>query len=288
MVVPPNLPPLGKEGKIEAKIEDNNRMQYYTKMYIGSKKQEIKVAFDTMTPISLINSFNCAGCNTDNEEGRGFYYQRSTTIRKISDQKVNFQIEGGVAKGVLVSDDIYLDKDDDKSAVKEFPFLLVNQWEQNKFETTQGILGLSKTFYKQSGESTGPAFLNFLYEKGVVNDRVFAVHFDYYGGSTVEFGGYSIEKIIPNVPLTYLELMYSKYWQLSVSAIRIGEKPKFDNGSPAAYYFPEKIAILDTFSPYIRLPRTLGTALFSEIFHNTADIRVENDLLMGPCNLGLY
>lgn len=49
-------------------------MQYYTKMFIGSEKQEIKVAFDTMTPISLVNSYNCEGCNTDNEEGKGFKY----------------------------------------------------------------------------------------------------------------------------------------------------------------------------------------------------------------------
>lgn len=75
---------------------------------------------------------------------------------------------------------------------------------------------------------------------------------------------------------------------MRVSAIRIGDKPKFENGSPAAFFFPEKIAVLDTFSPYIRLPKTLGTALFSEIFHNTGDIRVENDLLMGPCDLSLY
>jgi hypothetical protein len=279
---------LGKEGRIEAKILDNNRMQYYTKMFIGSEQQEIKVAFDTMTPISLIDSFNCEGCNTDNEEGKGFYYQKSYSIRKISDQKVNFHIEGQVAKGVLVSDDIWLDKESDDSRIKEFPFLLVNQWEQNKFETTQGVLGLSKTFYKQSGESTGPAFLNFLYEKGVINERMFAVHFDHVGGSTVEFGGYDIKKIIPNVPLTYLELVYSKFWKLRVSAIRIGEKPKFSNGSPSAFYFPEKEAILDTFSPYIKLPHSMGSTLFSEIFHDTSDVQIENDLLMGPCDLTKY
>lgn len=65
------------DGRLNFSIRDHNRMQYYTKMYIGSDKQEIKVSFDTMTPISLVNSWNCLGCNVDNEEGKGFKYQKS-------------------------------------------------------------------------------------------------------------------------------------------------------------------------------------------------------------------
>jgi len=49
-------------GKVDFTILNSHRMSYYTTMFIGSNKQEIKVAFDTMTPMSLLNSANCQGC----------------------------------------------------------------------------------------------------------------------------------------------------------------------------------------------------------------------------------
>lgn len=113
---------------------------------------------------------------------------------------------------MLVSDNFWINKDDQTTEVKEFPFLLVNEWSQNKYETSQGVIGLSKTYYSDNGQSSGPSFINFLYEKGVINSKVFAIHFDHFGGSTVEFGGYSPDKIVPNVPLTYLELAYKPTW----------------------------------------------------------------------------
>lgn len=97
-------------------------------MYVGSNKQELKVAFDTMVPLSLINSMNCQGCYNDSEEGIGFEYQKSYTVRKITDEKISFKIESEMAQGVLVSDTFWVNKDDDSTMVKEFPFLLVNQW----------------------------------------------------------------------------------------------------------------------------------------------------------------
>lgn len=150
------------------------------------------------------------------------------------------------------------------------------------------MIGLSKTYYAANGESSGPSFLNFLYERGAVNSKVFAVHFDHFGGSTVEFGGYSPDKIVPNVPLTYLDLAYKPTWELRINAMRVGEKPTFPNGAKSAFYFPEKAAILDTFSPYISLPASLSSQLYSKIFHEVDEVHVENDLLLGPCDVSKY
>lgn len=50
--------------------------------------------------------------------------------------------------------------------------------------------------------------MNSLYSSGAINDKIFAIHFDHFGGSTVEFGGYDTSKMQPNVPLTYLEVPY--------------------------------------------------------------------------------
>jgi len=66
-----------------------------------------------------------------------------------------------------------------------------------------------------------------MFDSGIINEKIFAVHFDSFGGSTVEFGGYSPEKIVPNVPLTYFETPYNATWQVRINAFRVGEKPAF-------------------------------------------------------------
>jgi hypothetical protein len=68
-------------------------------------------------------------------------------------------VEGETAKGVLVSDNFRLVKDDDSTMVKEFPFLLVNYWTQSQFEKVEGVIGLSKTYFSLTGERSGPEFL---------------------------------------------------------------------------------------------------------------------------------
>jgi len=75
-----------QRGNFDFAINDINRMTYYTTMYVGSNQQEMRIGFDSMTPVSLINSANCEGCQT----GVGFEYPRSYTIRKITDEKITF------------------------------------------------------------------------------------------------------------------------------------------------------------------------------------------------------
>jgi len=68
-----------------------------------------------------------------------------------------------VAKGVLVYDDVKLDKDAEQS-IHEFPFLLVNSWEQNNFQKVDGIIGLSRSYFTADGQNSGPALLSALYQ----------------------------------------------------------------------------------------------------------------------------
>lgn len=87
--------------------------------------------------------------------------------------------------------------------------------------------------------------------------------------------------------MTYLETPYAKDWKLSINAFRVTDKPKFDNGAKSAYYFPEKEAIIDTFSPYIKIPKSIGVQAFSKFVH---DVQVNdvNGLLEGSCDLSRY
>lgn len=42
-------------------------------------------------------------------------------------------LEGTKVKGVLVADNFWLDKENDATKLKEYPFMLVNYWSQNQF-----------------------------------------------------------------------------------------------------------------------------------------------------------
>jgi hypothetical protein len=70
----------------------------------------VNLAFDTASPISIVNTDNCAGCDPSMD---GFEYQRSHTIRKINDKKVDIIIEDEPAQGVLVYDDLWLSVEED-------------------------------------------------------------------------------------------------------------------------------------------------------------------------------
>ena len=141
------------------KVDTDRSLSYFTKVYVGSLEAEIRVAFDTMSTVSLINSSNCQGCT---EGATGFEYQRSYTIRKVNDEKAEVKIGDEIAKGVLVYDDLKTEKGS-ADTIKEFPFLLVNNWTQSVFENVDGVIGLSKSYFTVDGNNSGPALLNSLF-----------------------------------------------------------------------------------------------------------------------------
>jgi len=53
----------------------------------------------------------------------------------------------------------------------------------------------------------------------------------------------------------------------------VTDKPKFDNGAKSAYYFDEKEAIIDSFSPYIKIPKSIGVQAFAKFVHG---VQVDN------------
>jgi len=66
-------------------------MSYFTTLYLGSEKTPVNLAFDTTSPISVVNTDKCEGCD---ESTQGYEYQKSHTIRRISEEKISIKIEG--------------------------------------------------------------------------------------------------------------------------------------------------------------------------------------------------
>jgi len=100
-------------------------------------------------------------------------------------------------------------------------------------------------------------------------------------------GGFDSSKMAPGVPLTFFETPYSSEWEFTINGFRVGEKPTFPSGAKTAYYTPEYPAKLDSFSPYIMIPRSIGVATFNQFFHET-QYTIVDDLLVGPCDLSKY
>lgn len=73
-------------------------MYYYTKIYLGSKLQELKVAFSTLSTISVINSKDCTGAI----ENTGFDFVNSFSIHKVTTQHLKYLIGTFMAQGLLV------------------------------------------------------------------------------------------------------------------------------------------------------------------------------------------
>ena len=96
---------------------------------------------------------------------------------------------------------------------------------------------------------------------------MFALHFDNYGGSSIEFGGYTADKISTGSQMVFLDAPYSDKWEVEISAIRVGDSNYFDNGSKSAFYFHGQRAFLDSFSPTIKLPKSIQVEIYAKFFH---------------------
>jgi len=67
----------------------------------------------------------------------------------------------------------------------------------------------------------------------------------------------------------------------------VSDLPRFENGAKNAFFFDQTDAYLDTFSPYIKLPKSLGSVIFSKFFHGVQYDSFD-DVLVGSCDLSKY
>lgn len=87
---------------------------------------------------------------------------KSFSIRKVVDKHLRYLVGGYLAQGVLVQDDLKVSKNSSYT-IKQFPFLLVNEWQQGVFERVDGVLGLSRDFISTNGSNSGSQFLDSLF-----------------------------------------------------------------------------------------------------------------------------
>ena len=85
-------------GEINFALDEEHGMYYSTNVYVGSEKQELRVAFSTSSTISVINAKDCTGC----ARNTGFDFMSSFSIHKIVDKHLRYLIGGYLAQGVLV------------------------------------------------------------------------------------------------------------------------------------------------------------------------------------------
>lgn len=156
----------------ELELQDNHGMYYYSNIYLGSKQQQLKVAFSTLSTSSVINAKDCVGC-----ESEGYDFMKSLSIHKVLAKHISYHIGGYAAGGVLAQDDLKLDRESNLT-VKQFPFLLVNEWQQSPFETVDGVIGLSREFLSTNGNNSGSQLLDVLYETGQIEKKIFSINYE--------------------------------------------------------------------------------------------------------------
>ena len=142
-----------------------------------------------MSTISVINSRDCTGCLRNT----GFNFMDSFSLRKIIDKHMRYLIGGYIAQGILAQDDLKPFQDNNFT-MRQFPFLLVNEWQQSPFEKVDGVIGLSRDYVTAEGDNSGSQFLNTLYDAGIEN-KIFHINFlpkdSKYSSSIIGFGGYN-------------------------------------------------------------------------------------------------
>jgi len=162
-----------KKGVKDLSLRDTNGMYYYTSLYMGTDKQKLNVAFSTASTITVINSKNCQGCQSHT----GFDFSNSFSIHKVLDKHVKYEIGGESAEGLLVMDDMKFSENSNYT-LKQFPFLLVNKWQQSVFEKVDGIMGLSRQYITTNGHNSGSQLLDSLYESGQIEKKTFSIHYE--------------------------------------------------------------------------------------------------------------
>lgn len=78
---------------------------------------------------------------------------------------------------------------------------------------------------------------------------------------------------------------------MKIDGFKVTDQPKFSNGATNAYRLDEpKTAVLDSFSPFIKVPSSIATEVFFWLLHGVelSGTNGVGDLMMGPCDLTKY
>ena len=114
------------------------------------------------------------------------------------------------------------------------------------------------------------------------------MHFDQNDTSRIEFGGYNSSLVTDDARFKFIKTPYDARWTMKIGAFKVTDKPTFDNGATNAYRLDEpKLAVLDSFSPFIKVPKSAATEIFFWMLHGV-EFTNGGDLLMGPCDLSKY
>ena len=218
------------------KIRNYNNVQYYGKIYVGSKKQTFSVIFDTGSNLLWLSSNDCTSCRNYTQK---FAYDESITYNNLFNNK-NITYAIGFVDGNYVEDNIYIGKKyntDQQNqpvyymGIEAFKFLLVNHEEYLDGTISDGVMGIG--FDYQNDYST--SFIYMLYLSGQITSPVFYFYLsDSRLNSRLYIG--DIKKENPYLENKFKRMSYcdvsstARYWQCDLINIELKENiPDPDN-----------------------------------------------------------
>lgn len=64
-----------------------------------------------------------------------------------------------------------------------------------------------------------------------------------------------------------MHIPYGRKWEVEIGGFQIGPSRTLDNGLDSSFYFDKMKATLDTFNPFIMLPKEAGLTIFSKFLY---------------------
>jgi len=133
-------------------------------------------------------------------------------------------------------------------------------------ESGDGIMGLCRPYYSSS-YSSGPLYVEGLYNSSMIDAKIIAVYLDgTEGTSLVQFGTYSTVLMRDSTNLVWMTVPTNLFWINKVDGIRVGTTGKFANGGDSQYATPKADPVIfDTGTSLVYLPATIGPDIISKL-----------------------
>lgn len=196
-------------------LYDFNNIQIYSKIYIGSDRQEFDFIFDTGSSWVWVADKVCHACANENK----YDHDKSKTFRQLTSDLSSLRYGQGAIWGFDTTDQICLAKDSQlgNGCMANYLFKNVVNQEDLGGLFTSGLIGLAPDHPYNDAQLFVPS----LYKQGAIKKNMFSIFIDQDGTSKIQYGGYDLKKYAQG-PIHWFDITSLSFWSLNFHDVKIG------------------------------------------------------------------
>ena len=201
---------------VEKDLLDFFDIQIYSKIYIGSNKQEFDLTFDTGSGWLWVQHSLCSVCANE----RHFNSWSSKSYIQMTPYPSYLYYGKGMTVGYDSLDTICLNKDSTfgNGCMANYHFKSVVYQHDLEGMATAGIVGLAP----EAWDPEVQLFVPSLYKQGAIKKNLFSMYIDQNATSKIQIGGYDEEKYAIE-PIKWYPLAERYYWKVKFGNVTIGD-----------------------------------------------------------------